>query len=46
MLIIIICYLGYQNCFFVLSMSKDIFGKTTLKVFIPCPHAQRGQNGE
>lgn len=27
-IIVAICYLGYQKCFFVLSMSKDIFSKT------------------
>lgn len=39
-IIMIICYLGYQKCFFVLSMSKDIFGKTALQVFIHCSHPQ------
>lgn len=31
--IITICYLGYQKCFFVLPRPKDIFGKTALKSF-------------
>lgn len=39
-IIMIVCYLGYQKCFFVLSMSKDMFGKTAVKVFIHCSHPQ------
>lgn len=30
----------FQKCFFVLSISKNIFGKTVLKVFIYCLHSQ------
>lgn len=38
-IVITVCYLGYEKCFFVLSMSKDVFGKTALKVFICSPHS-------